>query len=322
VRKRESINQPPQLVAEDKASGLSHVIWDPNPQLKDIKLGPAEVIHWKDDTGYEWEAGLVKPPGYTLGKRYPLVIQTHGFDKGRFLSTGSFTSAFAAQALAAQGIAVLQMGWNPNNFVTPKEGPDQVAGFESVVKKLAEEGVIDPARVGAIGFSRTVYHVLAAITTAEHPFAAASVTDGVTLGYFEYLFAVDGGLGREADAINGGKPFGAEGLKNWLARSPEFNMDRVRTPLLLLEPGTRAVFADWEPYAALRYLKKPVDLIMLQAGTHVMTNPTQRLASETSNVDWFRFWLKGEEDPDPQKAEQYIRWRRLRDQHSTENAHE
>jgi hypothetical protein len=65
-----------------------------------------------------------------------------------------------------------------------------------------------------------------------------------------------------------------------------------------------------------------VDLIMLQAGTHVMTNPTQRLASETSNVDWFRFWLKGEEDSDPQKAEQYVRWRRLRDQRSAENAHQ
>jgi hypothetical protein len=51
---------------------------------------------------------------------------------------------------------------------------------------------------------------------------------------------------------------------------------------------------------------------MLQAGTHVMTNPTQRLTSETINVDWFRFWLKGEEDSDPAKAEQYARWRELR----------
>jgi len=100
--------------------------------------------------------------------------------------------------------------------------------------------------------------------------------------------------------------------ENWLACSPEFNMHKVRTPLLLLQPGVPAVFADWEPYAALRHLKKPVDLIMLQAGTHVMTNPMQRLASETSNVDWFRFWLKVEEDPDPAKAEQYARWRELR----------
>jgi dipeptidyl aminopeptidase/acylaminoacyl peptidase len=312
LRKRESINQPPQLVADHKASETSYVIWDPNPQLEGIELGSAEIIHWKDDSGYEWEAGLLKPPGYTRGKRYPLVIQTHGFSKGQFLSSGIFTSAFAARALAAQGIAVLQMGWNPNNFDTPSEGPDQVAGFESAVKKLAEEGIVDPARIGVIGFSRSVYHVLAAITSAEHLFAAVSVTDGVTFGYFEYLFRVGDGVDREADAINGGKPFGAEGLKNWLARSPEFNMDKVHTPLLLLQPGTPAVLAGWEPYAALRYLKKPVDLVMLQAGTHVMTNPTQRLASETSNVDWFCFWLKAEEDPDPSKAEQYTRWRELR----------
>jgi dipeptidyl aminopeptidase/acylaminoacyl peptidase len=312
VEKRESINEPPQLFATDKASGMSRLIWDPNPQMKDIELGPAEVIHWKDDTGYEWEAGLVKPPGYTPGKLYPLVIQTHGFDKDRFLSGGSFTTAFAARALAAQGIVVLQMSWNPNNFATPKEGPDQVAGFESIVKKLSEERLIDASRVGVIGFSRSVYHVLVAITSAERLFAAASVTDGVTFGYFEYLLSVDSGIDEEADVINGGKPFGAEGLKNWLARSPEFNMDKVHTPLLLLLAGVGSTFGDWEPYAALRYLKKPVDLMMVQAGSHVMTNPVQRLAAETVNVDWFRFWLKGEEDSDPAKAEQYARWRELR----------
>lgn len=312
VEKRESINQPPLILAEDKASHVSRTIWDPNPQLQEIALGTAEVIHGKDSSGYEWDAGLVKPPGYTRGKRYPLVIQTHGFSKGQFLSSGSFTSAFAARALAAQGMVVVQIGWNANNAGTPQEGPGEVLLYESVMKKLAQEGLVDPAKVGAIGFSRSVYHVLAAIASADHPFAAASVTDGVTFGYFEYLSAVDSGLDRAADPINGGKPFGAEGLKNWLARSPEFNMDKVRTPLLLLQPGAPSVFGDWEPYAALRYLKKPVDLIMLQDGTHVMTNPTQRLASETINVDWFRFWLKGEEDPDAAKAEQYQRWRELR----------
>jgi len=29
-------------------------------------------------------------------------------------------------------------------------------------------------------------------------------------------------------------------------------------------------------------------------------------------VDWFCFWLKGEEDTDPAKVEQYVRWRELR----------
>jgi len=29
-------------------------------------------------------------------------------------------------------------------------------------------------------------------------------------------------------------------------------------------------------------------------------------------VDWYCFWLKGEEDHDPGKAEQYRRWRAMR----------
>jgi hypothetical protein len=43
-----------------------------------------------------------------------------------------------------------------------------------------------------------------------------------------------------------------------------------------------------------------------------LSNPAERLASQGGNVDWFRFWLKGEEDPDAAKAAQYKRWRELR----------
>jgi len=89
-------------------------------------------------------------------------------------------------------------------------------------------------------------------------------------------------------------------------------MEKVKTPLLLLPPRKEAVFWDWEPYAALRSLKKPVDLIMLPSGKHIMTNPKQRLYSETIKFDWFPFWLKDEEDPDPSKADQQARWRELR----------
>jgi dipeptidyl aminopeptidase/acylaminoacyl peptidase len=312
VEQREDMNQPPEIVATDPTSKVSRVIWDPNPQLKEIELSPTEVIHWKDDTGHEWEAGLIKPAGYVPGKRYPLVIQTHGFRKNHFYTNGSYTTAFAARALAAQGFAVVQMGWNENNQGTPKEASGEIAGYESLVKKLSNEGLVDPDRVGGIGFSRTVYHVLSDMTLSEHPFAAASVTDGVNFGYYQYMLGVDTGLIEENDRVNDGKPLGAEGLKNWMARAPAFNMDKVRTPLLIVEPYLRAVWADWEPYAALRFLKKPVDLIMLQDGTHVMTNPRHRLVSETLNVDWFRFWLKGEEDTDPAKAEQYKRWREQR----------
>jgi hypothetical protein len=37
------------------------------------------------------------------------------------------------------------------------------------------------------------------------------------------------------------------------------------------------------------------------------------MVSQQGNVDWFTFWLKNEEDPDPAKREQYIRWHQFRD---------
>jgi hypothetical protein len=43
-----------------------------------------------------------------------------------------------------------------------------------------------------------------------------------------------------------------------------------------------------------------------------MTKPSERIISQGGTVDWFRFWLKDEEDPDPAEAEQYKRWRELR----------
>jgi len=36
------------------------------------------------------------------------------------------------------------------------------------------------------------------------------------------------------------------------------------------------------------------------------------MTSQQTTVDWYCFWLKGEEDRDPAKAQQYARWRELR----------
>jgi len=40
--------------------------------------------------------------------------------------------------------------------------------------------------------------------------------------------------------------------------------------------------------------------------------PAQRFLSQQMTVDWFGFWLKGFEEPDPEKTAQYRRWRELR----------
>jgi len=144
-------------------------------------------------------------------------------------------------------------------------------------------------------------------------FAAATIADGVDESYMQYLLnSVGTEAPKEQEAIHGAKPFG-EGLKNWMQSAPGFSLDKVRTPLRIeANSGLESVLQEWEIYASMVLQQRPVDLIYFPDGVHVLQKPLERLASQQGNVDWFRFWLKGEEDPDPAKAEQYVRWRELR----------
>jgi hypothetical protein len=56
----------------------------------------------------------------------------------------------------------------------------------------------------------------------------------------------------------------------------------------------------------------PTEFVVYPQTDHnIATSRLQRESAER-NLDWFRFWLKNEEDPDPAKIEQYVRWRQLR----------
>jgi dipeptidyl aminopeptidase/acylaminoacyl peptidase len=306
---QQGLNDPPVLAATDSVTGLSRVIWDPNPQFRGVDTGGASVYKWTDESGRELVGGLFKPFHYEAGRRYPLVIQTHGFSETEFIPSGIYPTSFAARALAGAGFMVLQVrGCRIRR--TTEEGPCQVSAYESAVKKLSADGLIDPTRVGIVGFSRTCYYVLEALTRSTLHFKAASIASGVDMGYMQYMLA-DLSFAGDGDSGMGAPPFG-EGLQQWLKRSPGFNMDKVTTPLMVVAVGRADIPFEWQPYSTLLHLHKPVDLIVLKEGTHPLSNPGQRMASQGGTVDWMRFWLMGEEDPDPAKADQYVRWRKLR----------
>jgi dipeptidyl aminopeptidase/acylaminoacyl peptidase len=307
IRVEEGFDRPPLLVARGRQA--SRVIWDPNPQLKDFDLGQVSIYKWKDHRGRDYRGLLYKPSTLKRGEHYPLVIQTHGFSESHFDPAGYYPAANAARELATTGIVVLQVGDDNCATGTLYEEFCAVSAYEGATEQLVSEGLVDPEKIGIIGFSRTCFYVMETLTAGSLHLKAASTTDGTMIDYWQYLaFA-----GRDADArVIGAQPFG-EGLQQWLKRSPSFNLHKVGAPLLVVGEGRVSLLFMWGLYAGLRYLQKPVDLVMLNTDEHVLTNPAVRMASQSGSVDWFRFWLKGEEDPSPAKEEQYRRWRELRD---------
>jgi dipeptidyl aminopeptidase/acylaminoacyl peptidase len=312
----QNLNQPPRLLGVIPCRSRPRVIWDPNPQLHNVALGNVTLYHWKDREGNPRTGILVIPPDYQPSKRYPLVLQTHGIEPGKFFADGKYTTGSGGRAMASKGIIVLQMDQPEPYIYTPKEGSFQTEGFRSAIEQLTKDGFVDPKRVGAIGFSFTVFHVLYAITHDPSLFSAVSITDGNDLSYWLYLTWTDEPAAQQmAEKANGGvKPFGREGLLKWAALAPGFNLDRVKTPILIscLEKGT--LVTSWDIYGGLRTLGKPVDMLWLKSedAPHVLVQPRHRFLSQQTAVDWFDFWLNYREDPDAGKTEQYARWRELR----------
>lgn len=311
VTVKQGINAPPLLVGSD--GERSKTIWDPNPQLK-AELSQASVYTWKDKDGQTVEGGLYPPANYKPGQRYPLVIQTHGFaGTTLFFPSGTgFPNEFAARQLAAAGFFVLQaddFAHGCTHGEREAEGPCAGSNYEEAAKQLVADGTVDPDNIGLIGFSRSCFYVMEALTRTSYPFKAALIGSGVVYDYWQFLKYPDP-LKKEPEV--GGAPFG-DGLRKWLELSPGFNLDKVRTPLAVVGHGATDLVDMWGIYAGLHALAKPVDLVMLRNDEHVITNPAARVASQTLSVDWFRFWLQGYEDPDPAKAEQYQRWRELRE---------
>lgn len=311
----QDLNRAPVLRGDISRQHGQVVIWDPNPQLATIALGNASLYEWHDKDGASRRGILVLPPDYTPGQRYPLVIQTHGFESQKFFADGIYTTGSGGRALCGRGIIVLQTEQYSRSSDDRHDAEVEIEAFRSAIQKLAGDGLVDAKRVGIIGFSFTVYHTLYAITHNPDLFAAASITDGNNLSYWLYLLWTDIPVAQEmAENANGGEPFGREGLLKWQQSAPGFSLDRTRSPLLIscLEKGT--LVATWDIYGTLRTLRKPVEMVWLtkEDAPHVLVQPRHRYLSQELAVDWFDFWLNQHEDPNPEKVQQYAKWRELR----------
>lgn len=307
-----SYKSRPILVAVDRENGFSRTVYDPNPQLKNVNLVTPELFTWSDRQGHSWQGLLYKPVGFEPHHQYPLVIENHGFSLNRFAPSAGFPTAFVAQELAGTGIMVLHVR-DCAGRSTPIEAECNVREYDEAIQTLADQDMVDTSRLGIIGFSRTVYYVLSALTTGRFHFRAASITDGINLGYANYLHDVDADpiYTKDQESIMGGPPIGNT-LLSWIKLSPVFNLDRLTTPLRVVATEDAGILEMWEPYAVLRRQGKPVDLVVLHTHQHVLSDPRIRAYAQQGNLDWFRFWLQDSDHRED--CDEAGRWRVLQQQ--------
>jgi dipeptidyl aminopeptidase/acylaminoacyl peptidase len=339
VELRQGMNDPPALYAVDLLTQRGRTVLDPNPSLENrYALGKVDFVEWTNTDGRKWQGRLYYPADYQTGRRYPLVIQTHGYaDRTEYslsgqggidgAALGPVWSAFLAQPLASIGVAVLQIGGalgGPRPFEEMSD-IERIKSIGDALQTASEHliglGLVDRSKVGIMGHSALGGSIEHALIESDFPYAAAIAGDYADNNYLnECLYGWPRDFGHSF-------PFG-QGLKTWLDESPAFNVERVRTPLQMLlyssGEGNVTFLWPWEMFSRLRFLHKPVELYVIPDiihGSHENQNPRQQLALQGRAIDWWRFWLLDEEDADVSKHQQYAEWHVLREQHAVDISH-
>jgi hypothetical protein len=266
-----------------------------------------------------------------------LVIQTHGTDlQDGFLCDAGAEGypSYAPQPLAASGIMYLIRNV-PQHDPVPEEKkyPAGLPGglgevefqrdvWDSAVRELSAQGLINPDMVGISGFSRKGWYVEYILSHSTIRYRAASLTDNAQYSLGEYWLYDSEEHRQGYDAMYGGPPYGNT-LANWMKYSASFNLDKMRTPILFEEMGYGVGYdggrsipinlaMKFESFHGLRGLRRPVDLYYYPREGHEAEDPRARLSNLQRNVDWYRFWLQGYERSDYSDTLQYPRWRKLR----------
>lgn len=325
LRLKDGLDVPPDVVAEGPA-GQQVQLTRLNPGVS-AAWGTIRPYAWKDAKGREWNGGLLVPAGHDAGVRHPLVIQTYGFRTDRFYLDGAntsngFTSGFAGRAFLREKILVLAFPVGASTDAPRTESGAIAASMDGVrgaIDALVESGTVDKDRIGIMGWSMTGERVLNQVTFADAPIRAATILDGDanTIFSLTVTYGVSDGIQARKATTNEGLPFG-DTLATWVRNDPALHTDCVKAALRIESYGPW-VRNNWDVYALLRRQYKPVEMVIIPGGTHGLMTPSERMISLQGNVDWFRFWLKGEERSEPflwgesdvTLKDQYRRWHEM-----------
>ncbi len=319
---KDGATAPRRLVSIDLQSGKGIVLFDPNPEFESIALGSVQRLRWKNANGLEVWGDLVLPPGYDGESKLPLVVVQYHSDG--FLRGGT-GDEYPIQLFATAGFAVLSLeqpnfiarilpnirNWddaNREDETAWRERRSLLSSLEIGVAKVIDMGVVDPARIGLTGLSDGATTAQFALINSR-TFAAVSVSSCCIDPNTVMIYG-----GERWARVNRSRGFPRTVDRDeafWRPMSLALNASRVKAPVLMQLPSDEYLLG-LESFNALRESGSPVELYVFPDERHVKWQPAHRLAVYERSLDWFNYWLRGQEDNADAKREQYDRWSRLR----------
>jgi dipeptidyl aminopeptidase/acylaminoacyl peptidase len=267
---------------------------------RDFLLPRQEAIQWRGEDGATVEGLLYYPLGYEEGKRYPLVVQTHGgpaaSDKFGFGRWSQYV-----QVLAGRGFFVFQPNYRGSTgygdlFLRDMVGHyfrqshlDVMAG----VDHLIERGLVDAERMVKMGWSGGG-HMTNKIITHTDRFKAASSGAGA-VNWISMYAQSDIRIYRTP--WFGGTPWQEDApIDVYWGNSPLKDIYKVKTPTLVLVgekdervPPPQSV----ELYRALKSNGVPTRLYVAPREAHGWQELRHQLFKVNAELDWFERYALG-----------------------------
>ncbi len=270
---------------------------DANPQVRGFALGQEEEITWRSKDGSSVGGVLVKPVGYRAGERYPLIVAIHGGPAAADVL--SFNGGYGSQVYAGAGYVVLRPNYRGSTHYGQKHKTDIVGnyfapGFEDImtgVDHLIAQGIADPERMGALGWSAGG-HWSNWILTQTNRFKAISSGAGTSNWISMYA---QSDVQRNRQFYLGNKlPY--DDFDAYWNQSPLKYIKNAKTPTMIhvvegdpRVPSPQSV----ELHMALKQLGVPTELFMYPGTTHGIPDPRNQFAKAVSEMAWMDYYVRG-----------------------------
>lgn len=275
----------------DKAPLALRRLTSANAWLASRAIGTKRTLAWHGADGTPLDAVITEPPGFTKGKKYPLVLVIHG---GPTASSRAQFSSLPA-LMAARGWLVMEPNYRGSDnhgaksIATSLGRPMSVAGQDIIdaVGLLEREGIVDTSRIGVSGWSGGGMMTSWLITHDTRWRAALSGAGVDSL----VGVATMSDINDYAPALLRGDLWADEAvMKRALEESPLTYADRVKTPTLIVtDAGDQRVPTPlaYEFYHAIRATGTPVELLIFPVSGHFPSDPLHAEDVNRRWIDWF-----------------------------------